>query len=128
MEFKLPLILYDAQCPLCLRFKQALEHWDASQSISYVPVDTPEIYEKFPQLDRAACEQRVHLLRADGTLISGGALIAEVVRSIPQISRVAWLLETEAGQKASEFFYQTVDSLRQRLKDADEGCGECPRK
>jgi len=127
MEFKLPLILYDAQCPLCLRFKQALEHLDESKTISYVPIDTPEIYEKFPQLDRVACQQRVHLLRADGSVLSGGELIAEVVRTIPQVARLAWLLESEAGKKASEFFYRTVDTLRQRLKDADEGCDDCPR-
>lgn len=127
MELKPPLLIYDAQCPLCLRFKQSLERLDSSGRLSYVSLDQIEVFQQFPQLDSSACAARVHYLREDGAVLTGGEVIAELLKHYPGIGKIAWLLETDVGKKTVEFFYQQVENVRQKMKADEEACGTCKK-
>lgn len=125
MDLKPPLLIYDADCPLCVRFKQSLERWDSEQRITYVSLSAENVFTQFPQLDPAACAARVHYLREDGAILTGGEVITELLKHYPGVSKIAWLLETDVGKKTVEFFYQQVEAARARLKAQDEDCGSC---
>jgi predicted DCC family thiol-disulfide oxidoreductase YuxK len=127
MELKLPLLIYDAQCPMCQRFKQGLERWDLSGRVCYVPLDHAEVFARYPQLDREACEARVHYLREDGVVLTGADVVTELVKHFPAVGKLAWLLETDMGKKTAEFFYKQIDSVRQKMKAEEESCGTCPK-
>lgn len=125
MELKLPILIYDAQCPMCVRFKQGLERWDVSKRVTYVPLDHTEVFVRYPQLSPAACAAQVHYLREDGVILSGGAVITELMKHFPAVGKLAWLLETDIGKKTADFFYKQVDGVRQKMKADEEACGTC---
>ena len=125
MELKLPLLIYDDQCSMCLRFKQGLERLDLNHEINYVPLSNTHIFNLFPQVSLDACKAKVHLIKADGSVITGSEVVTEVIKVIPGVARLAWLLETEVGKSASAFFYEHVESIRKKLKDKDKDCGSC---
>ncbi|MBY0518702.1 MAG: DUF393 domain-containing protein [Bacteriovoracaceae bacterium] len=125
MELKLPLLVYDAQCPLCVRFKQGLERWDTTNRICYVPLENPDVFIKYPQLSFEACREKVHYLKEDGEILIGADVVSELIRHYPGVGKLAWLLETDVGKKTVEFFYQKVESVRQKIKSDEEKCGTC---
>lgn len=125
MELKLPILLYDGDCPLCVRFKQGLERLDVENRVTYWPIQNAEVFQRFSQLDRGACQQKVHYLREDGTVLSGGAVVTELLHHFPGISKLGWLLDSEIGRKTVDYFYDQVEQLRSRMKEK-ENCGTCP--
>jgi predicted DCC family thiol-disulfide oxidoreductase YuxK len=125
MKYHLPLILYDPDCPLCLRFKQGLEHLD--KRLNFVSARDDEVYEAFPELNRQDCLEKVHMLTNERKVLSGTAVVDELLASLPGVSKLAWLLENEQGKKVKDFFYQKVEELRELTKKKEEGCDQCPR-
>ncbi len=125
MKFHLPVVLYDPDCPLCLRFKQGLEHLD--RNLTFVSARDPEVYLELPELDPVTCLEKVHLVTVDRDVLVGPEVVDYLIRTLPAVSKLAWLLENEQGKKVKEFFYQKVEELRELSKKKDSECGTCPK-
>ena len=125
MELKPPLLLYDAECPLCVRFKQGLERLDVDKRVNYCPIQDEHVFTLYPQLDPAACRLKVHYLREDGAVLIGGEVVTELLHHFPGVSKLGWLLDSEVGRKTVDFFYEQVEQMRRRIKEKDETCGTC---
>lgn len=124
MKNHLPLILFDPECPLCLRFKQGLEYLD--RNLNFVSARDEEIYAEFPELDRQACLSQVHLITEYKEILKGPEVVDYLVNTLPGVKKFAWLLDNDQGKKVKDFFYQKVEELRE-LTTKKENCGECPR-
>jgi predicted DCC family thiol-disulfide oxidoreductase YuxK len=124
MSYQLPIILYDPECPLCLRFKQGLEYLD--KSLNFVSAREDRVYEIFPELDRQECLEKVHLITLDKTILAGPEVVDYLVKTLPGVSKFAWLLDNEQGKKVKDFFYKKVEELRE-LSQKKEDCNSCPR-
>src|SRR3989344_4920216 len=109
MKYQLPLILYDPECPLCLRFKQGLHYLD--KSLTFVSAREDEVYQFYPELNRQACLEKVHMLLEDKSILSGPEVVDHLVKTLPGVSKFSWLLENEQGKKIKDFFYQKVEEL-----------------
>jgi len=127
MELKLPLLVYDADCPMCVRFKQGLERFDVNNRVSYVPLTDEEVFKLYPQLNRESCRAVVHYVREDGSVVVGGEVITEPLKHFPGAQKLAWLLESEMGRKTAEFFYQKVEAVRQKILSDEAACGTCKK-
>lgn len=127
MKYHLPLILFDPECPLCTRFKQGLEYLD--KSLHFESARNDEVYAQFPELSRQKCLEKVHMITKDMKILSGLEVVDELLKTLPGVSKLSWLLENQQGQKVKDFFYQKVEELRELAKKKDEGdCHQCPRK
>lgn len=126
MKYHLPLILFDPECPLCLRFKQALEYLD--KSLTFVSARDEEIYQHFPELSRQACLEKVHMITPEMKILSGPEVVDHLMNTLPGVKKFAWLLDNDQGKKVKDFFYQKVEELREITKQKEEGCGQCPRE
>ncbi|MGE3609230.1 MAG: thiol-disulfide oxidoreductase DCC family protein [Bacteriovoracaceae bacterium] len=126
MKYHLPVILYDSECPLCLRFKQGLEHLD--RNLNFVSARDEQIYLEFPELSRELCLEKVHLITKDRTILSGPEVVDYLIHNLPGVSKLAWLLDNDQGQKVKNFFYQKVEELRELTTKKDSDCQQCPRK
>lgn len=126
MKYHLPLILYDPECPLCLRFKQGLEFLD--KNLNFVSAREDEVYELFSELSRQDCLASVHLITPERTVLKGPEVVDYLMKSLPGVSKFAWLLDNDQGKKVKDFFYQKVEELRElSKKKAENDCNECPR-
>lgn len=124
MKNHLPLILFDPECPLCLRFKQGLEYLD--RNLNFVSARDEAIYAEFPELDRQTCLSKVHLITESREILSGPEVVDYLVKTLPGVKKFAWLLDNDQGKKVKDFFYQKVEELRE-LTTKNDDCGECPR-
>lgn len=125
MKYHLPIILYDPECPLCLRFKQGLSYLD--EKLTFVSAREDEVYLQFPELSRQACLDKVHMITAENIILSGPEVVDHLVKTLPGVSKFAWLLDNEQGKKVKDFFYQKVEELRE-LSSKKDSCGQCPRE
>lgn len=125
MKYHLPIILYDPECPLCLRFKQGLSFLD--EKLTFVSAREDEVYSQFPELTRQACLERVHMITSEHVILSGAEVVDYLVKTLPGVSKFAWLLDNEQGKKVKDFFYQKVEELRE-LSTKKDSCGQCPRE
>ncbi|MCO4753405.1 MAG: DUF393 domain-containing protein, partial [Bacteriovoracaceae bacterium] len=114
----------DEQCPLCVRFKQALQFIDKEEKIQMTPLQESWIYESFPQLEKSECEQTIHLLDESGRVLKGGQVVEYLIANYPGVKKFAWLVESESGKKAVNFFYDKVNELRDKVKKDCHGCGK----
>jgi len=125
MDYQLPVILYDPDCPLCLRFKQGLEHLD--RNLNFQSVHDDEIYKIFPELSKNQCLEKIHLITVDRLILSGPEVVDHLLHQLPGVSKLAWLLDNEQGRKVKDYFYQKVEELRELSRKKDE-CGQCSAK
>jgi predicted DCC family thiol-disulfide oxidoreductase YuxK len=127
MKYQLPLVLFDPECPLCLRFKQGLQYLD--RNLNFISARDEEVYENFPELSRQACLETVHLVTADRRILKGPEVIDYLIETLPGVSKLAWLLDNDQGRKVKDYFYQKVEELRELTQKKTEGnCEQCPRE
>ena len=109
MKYHLPVVLYDSECPLCLRFKQGLEFLD--KNLCFISAREDFIYTEFPELSRQACLEKVHLITEEKKILSGPEVVDYLAQKLPGVSKLGWLLDTDQGKKVKEFFYFLVEVL-----------------
>lgn len=125
MNYHLPLVLYDPECPLCLRFKQGLEHLD--KKLNFVSARDEAVYAQFPELNRQSCLEKVHLVTGERKILVGPEVVDHLLHTLPGVSKLAWLLDNEQGKKVKDYFYQKVEELRELSNKQDADCQQCPR-
>lgn len=121
-----PIILFDPECPLCLRFKQGLEFLD--KNLTFISARDEDIYTRFPELNRQECLAQIHMITKDRVIVRGPEVVDELMKTLPGVSKLAWLLDNEQGKKVKDFFYQKVEELRELSHRKDKSCGQCPRE
>ena len=126
MNYQLPLILFDPECPLCLRFKQGLTFID--KNLNFVSAREDEIYKAFPDLNRQECLEIVHMITSDKKILKGSEVVDYLAESLPGISKLAWLLDNDQGKKVKNYFYEKVEELRELTNKKKPECEQCPRK
>ena len=107
MKYQLPLILFDPECSLCTRFKQGLEYLD--KSLHFESARNDEVYAQFPELSRQNCLDKVHMITTDMKILSGQEVVDELLKTLPGVSKFAWLLDNDQGKKVKDFFYNKVE-------------------
>lgn len=126
MKYQLPLILYDPECPLCLRFKQGLHFLD--KNLNFVSAREAEVFDEFPQLSPQACLESVHMITSDLKILKGSEVVDHLLETLPGVSKLGWLLDNDQGKKVKDFFYNKVEELRALASKKDSECPQCPRK
>lgn len=124
MNYKLPIILFDPECPLCLRFKQGLHILD--KNLTFVSAREDEVYGVFPQLSKQDCLDKIHMITEERKVISGPEVVDYLIHRLPAISKLAWLLDNDQGKKVKDFFYQKVEELKE-LSTKKDDCNQCPK-
>lgn len=115
-------LIYDKDCTLCDRFKQALERIDSEKQYQFHPIQEEETYQKFSDLDPVECQRDVHLITADGQRLIGEDVVSFLLSETPGVKKFAWLLENDMGQKAISVFHKTTKQLREKLRTRCPGC------
>lgn len=123
-KYKLPLIIFDSECTLCVRFTQALKALDQKNEISFESLYSEELYNEFKDLFLEDCKKEVHLILEDQQILKGPQVIEYLVAKIPGVKKVSWLIESKAAKGAMNLFYKKVNSIRLLQK---QGCKTCSK-
>lgn len=121
-DFKLPLIVFDSECSLCVRFTQALKLLDIKNTLNFESLYNENLYKQFNELDRDECEKEVHLV-LDGEILKGPEVVEYLVERIPGAKKISWLIESEASKGAMNLFYKKINTMRLKQKKGCKTCG-----
>lgn len=125
----LPLLIFDSECPLCVRFSQGLKLLDKEGKFNFASVYDDELYKKYPFLNQEECEDVVHLVISEIEILKGGEVLEYLIREIPAVEKLAWLLDSEKTKNAVNAFYKKVNEVRRFVKRRGcTGCGGASRR
>lgn len=127
-EFEKPILIFDQECSLCVRFKQALDFLDKEERVKKVPLQDDWIYEQVPALNREDCEETIHLVTPEKAILKGTEVIEYLISFYPGVKKFSWLVENESAKKAANIFYDKVNEIRKKIKEDCRDCGKRGRK
>jgi predicted DCC family thiol-disulfide oxidoreductase YuxK len=114
-------LLFDSECTMCKRFKQGLELIDRQKKIKFYSIHDPSTFTQFPNIKVEDAKDIVHLIKND-EVFTGGQVISELIKLYPAVNKLSWLLDSQAGKKAMDLFYDKVNELRQSKLNPCPNC------
>jgi predicted DCC family thiol-disulfide oxidoreductase YuxK len=114
-EFKLPLLIYDSKCSLCVRFTQALQNLPGTNKINKISLHTEELYSRYPLLNKEDCKKVIHLILENNEILAGPKVLEHLIELFPGVSKFTWLIESKMGQKTLDYFHKVANKARQSL-------------
>ena len=121
------IVFYDEECNLCRRFKQALEILDKNNLYTFRSIYDDSIYSEFPQLKKEDCEEDVHMIH-NGKIFRGSEVIEEIIKNIPGVKKIAWLLDKDSAKTAMDAFYGQISEMRAMQRKKCFRCGTKSQK
>jgi predicted DCC family thiol-disulfide oxidoreductase YuxK len=64
-------VIYDAQCPFCLRWRRWFGGEAAERPIEFIPLQAPELVARFPQLKSFLAARQVLAITDEGAVYQG---------------------------------------------------------
>lgn len=117
-------IFYDDHCQLCMRFKDSLNFLCQKDLYQFHGIEQSETYEQFPHLDPEKLKESIHILTERGEWLIGPAAIQYLISECPKVESFKWLIQSQAGTKASELFYHVSNKIRKNLKSQCPSCAK----
>ncbi len=123
-----PILLYNGECAVCRRIAawvSASAHGSPALDVRPIGDDPVAIAQLHPGLDIWDAYEVVHLLMPDGSMKTGGAAVAHVLRTLPNTKWLAALLDLHIGGFAPGAWlvnagYAVLAEIRPLL-----GCASC---
>ena len=122
--FPLPIILYDSECGLCVRFMKAFKRIPDTDDYSFIPIQNEDIFSTFPQLNKEECFETLHLIDHHGKILKAGEATSFLVKKFPLVEKFQWLIEKDMGKKTVSIFYEVVNKYRRAIKKTCPKCGK----
>ena len=108
------IVLYDADCGVCTRFKKALDFLDAHRNLDFMSIDRAEqtgLLDSLPDWKR---HRSFHLVLPDKRIESGDKALPTLIRLLPAGRPVVkMIVSAPKGQRMLNFVYATVSRLHE---------------
>lgn len=104
------VVYFDGGCPVCSREIAAYRARADAASLVWVDANAPGALG--PGLTRDAALARLHVRRADGSLVGGAAAFAEIWSRVPGLRWLGRLLRLPLPGRAAELAYRGFLRLR----------------
>ncbi len=99
-------VYYDGGCPVCAREIEFYRNRPGGQSFAWVDVTQADEAALGPGLSREAAIARMHVRRADGTVVEGAAAFAELWRGMPGFRWLGRVLAVPPFNVLAELAYR----------------------
>jgi predicted DCC family thiol-disulfide oxidoreductase YuxK len=83
MEPRPVTVIYDGACAFCRRWVERVRRWDRHERLTFLPYQSEDLDVRFPQVSRAECRVRIHLVDGHGAVFRGAAAGREILRRLP---------------------------------------------
>ncbi|MFH1570815.1 MAG: DUF393 domain-containing protein [Gemmatimonadota bacterium] len=108
-------LFYDRDCPLCRRFKSAIEAWDRGRHIEVVDLADPRTPARFPDLDLAAARAQLTVRDRLGAAVAGAEALRRLTQVLPGLRHLAWVYQLPGATPVVAAVYRAVNRHRRRL-------------
>lgn len=119
-----PVLMYDDTCAFCRRSIRWFQARDLAHRLEYLPRQSQERAQRFPQVDAPQYQGAMQLILPDGSLRSGAAATAGALRrlAVPGWRGLGWCLERWGIRHVAQIGYRWIASNRHRFRCEDNGC------
>ena len=107
-----PTLYFDGNCPLCSREIAHYQRCEGAQNIQWFDVSKSDPNTMVPQLSRSQTFNRLHMLTADGRLVSGAEAFATLWLQLDRYKGLGRLVRTKPVLMFAEFAYRGFLYLR----------------
>lgn len=105
-------VYYDGGCPVCSREINFYRNCPGGEAFAWVDVTEAEAAALGPGLSREAALARIHVRRADGTVVTGAAAFAEIWRGMPGLRWLGRVLAVAPFSVVAELGYRLFLRVR----------------
>ena len=113
------VLIYDGDCAMCTRWMERVRRWDRDGRIEALPLQSPVVAARFPQLTHDALMEAMHFVEPDGRVSAGAQAAERMLRILPLGGGLGWLFHLPGARRIADRVYRTVAANRARL-----GCGD----
>jgi len=108
-------VLYDGSCPICSREIQQYKKGDPQGQICWLDVSSPKFVAPTGH-SQEALMRRFHVMRSDGSIVSGAAAFVHLWEQLPGWKQLARLGRIPGILNLMEFGYETFLYFRPKLQ------------
>ena len=108
-------VLYDGSCPICSREIQQYKKGDPQGEICWLDVSSPNFVAP-PGQSAEALMQRFHVIRPDGSIVSGAAAFVHLWEQLPGWKKLARVGRLPGMLNLMEFGYENFLHFRPKLQ------------
>jgi len=106
------VLVYDADCGPCSRFKRAIDFFDARRRLDFASIDSAEVSGMLDQIPASYRRTSFHLVRTGARIESGAEAIPSLVAILPAGAVVSRAIRSiPCGARAVSFVYSTASRL-----------------
>jgi len=114
-------ILTDGACPFCQWTRARIEPFDTASRLRFLDYNDPEVAAQTP-FTRKELDREMHVRAPDGTWSSGFAAWVVILRALPPLAWLGWLLGTRMFRNAGPRLYRWIARNRYRLPGSPPPC------
>lgn len=105
-------VYYDGGCPLCRAEIASYQRTEGGESLRWVDASSGNAEQLGPDLDAAKALARMHVRRADGSLLQGAAAFAEIWSQLPRWRWLARLARLPGALPVLDLLYTVFLAIR----------------
>ena len=110
-----PVIVYDGQCGFCRSQVARIQRMDRRDQFEYIPSQSPDLLERFPQLRGEDFNSGMRLVDPEGRVLAGADAVHGIAERLPGWRRLAWLYRVPGLNALGRAVYRWIAANRHRL-------------
>ena len=83
-------LFYDGACPICLKNRRILMHYDTNNSIRFIDIHDTVALKNYPQLSTEQAVGKMNVLLSSGVWLNGLDAVHAAYQAVGLSSWVAW--------------------------------------
>lgn len=109
-----PILIYDAECRLCVSSKKWVARWDRRHRIAFLPFQNPEAKKLVPELGEMTCIDAMRFIGPDRSVSSGVDAFRKMLPFLPMGRLLALLFSIPGVPRLARKIYGHVAENRYR--------------
>ena len=109
------VVVYDGACRFCRQQIDRIQRWDRAGRFEYVPRQTPDLEDRFPQLKEGDFNTGMRLVAVSGNVFVGADAVYQITRQLPRWRRLSWLYRVPGIHGLSRWMYARIAARRLQL-------------
>jgi len=109
------VVVFDGACRFCQQQISRIKRWDTRNCFEYVPRQTPDLEDRFPQLKEGDFNTGMRLIAVSGKVYVGADAVYQITRHLPRWRWISWLYLVPGIHGLSRWMYARIAARRLQL-------------
>ena len=105
-------LIYDESCRLCSGTVRWIRENEVENSFTMLPCQADEAASRFPEIERTACMNAMHLVLPDGRVLVGEQAMPEIFKRLKRYRFAAYLFKLPGSRTISRIVYRWFAARR----------------